>query len=76
MKNNQYVVVIEQDEDGIYIAKVPNLPGCHTYGKTLDELNKNLEEVIQLWLKDKKEKITPLKFHSIQFFEIQKPIHA
>lgn len=50
-KNN---VLIEQDEDGVYIAKVPGLPGCHTYGHNLDELNKNLKEVITLWQAHKK----------------------
>ncbi|MDP3975354.1 MAG: type II toxin-antitoxin system HicB family antitoxin [bacterium] len=75
MKKNQYVVVIEQDEDGVYIARVPDLPGCHTYGKTLDELDKNLEEAIALWVKNQKEATPPLKFHSLQFFELKAEGH-
>lgn len=69
MKKQQFVVVIEQDEDGVYIAKVPDLPGCHTYGRSLEELNKNLEEVIGLWKKNHKKIQEPLRFHGIQIFE-------
>lgn len=32
-----YTVIIEQDEDGIYIAKVPDISGCYTQGKTVAE---------------------------------------
>ena len=71
MKKTQYVIVIEQDENGVYIAKVPDLPGCHTYGNTLDELNKNLEEVITLWVKNEKTASNPMKFHSIQLFDLK-----
>ncbi len=41
-------VIIEQDEDGTYLASVPSLQGCHTQGETLEELNKNLQEVVEL----------------------------
>lgn len=43
-----FSVIISQDEDGVYIGSVPELRGCHTYGKTLPELYKNLEEVVAL----------------------------
>ena len=33
----KYRVIIEQDEDGIYVAEVPALPGCISQGKTRDE---------------------------------------
>lgn len=49
--NRLDLVVIEKDEDGTYIAKVPDFPGCHTYGETLDELNENLQDLISLWRK-------------------------
>ena len=41
-------VLIEQDEDGMYIGSVPSLRSCYTQGKTLRELYKNLEEVVEL----------------------------
>lgn len=46
MKN--YTVYIEQDENGVYIGSIPSLPGCYTQGDTIDELIKNLKEVITL----------------------------
>ena len=46
----EFTVIIEQDEDGIYIASVPELPGCHTQAETLDELNRRTKEAIELYL--------------------------
>jgi predicted RNase H-like HicB family nuclease len=46
----EFTVIIEQDEDGIYIASVPELPGCHTQAETLDELNRRIKEAIELYL--------------------------
>ena len=43
-------VIIEQDEDGGYIGKVPELKGCLSQGDTLDELMKNIKEAIELCL--------------------------
>ena len=45
-----FEVLIEQDEDGVYVAHVPVLPGCHTQGKTLAEARRNIKEAILLWL--------------------------
>jgi predicted RNase H-like HicB family nuclease len=43
-------VVIEQDESGAFIADVPVLPGCHTFGATKEEALVNIREAIQLYL--------------------------
>lgn len=43
-------VLVEQDEDGGYIGKVPELKGCLSQGDTLDELMKNIKEAIELCL--------------------------
>ena len=59
-----YTVLIEQDEDGIYVAKVPDITGCHTQGKTVSEVMKRIKEAIQSCSKD--EDIEPLKFIGIQ----------
>jgi len=48
----QYNVVIEQDEDGYYVGIVPELPGCHTQAKSLDELRKRIKEAIELYLEN------------------------
>jgi predicted RNase H-like HicB family nuclease len=45
--------VIEKDADtGLYVGYVPGFPGAHPQGETLDELNKNLREVIGMLLAD------------------------
>jgi len=44
---------IEKDpETGLYVAIVPGIPGAHTQAKTLDELQKNLKEVVELCLEE------------------------
>ena len=46
-------VIVERDpETGIFVGSVPGWPGAHTQGATLDELQKNLREVIAMLLED------------------------
>ncbi len=47
MENYQFTVVIEPDEEGFH-AYVPALPGCHTFGMTIDEARANILEAIGL----------------------------
>ncbi len=47
-----FTVIIEQDEDGYYVATVPALRGCHTQAKSQDVLIKRVREVIGLYLED------------------------
>ena len=47
-----YRVVIEQDEDGIYVAECPSLPGCISQGKTRDEATKLLDKFHDLLTTD------------------------
>lgn len=46
----QFKVLIERDEDGWYVASVPELPGCHTQAKTLETLRPRIKEAIELVL--------------------------
>ena len=49
MKN--YTAVVQKDIDtGLYVGYVPGFPGAHSQGESLDELNRNLREVIELLL--------------------------
>jgi|GEM_PF-453884 len=48
--SNQYSVVIEKGADGVFVASVPQLPGCHTQAESLDELMDRIREAILLWL--------------------------
>lgn len=49
----RFDVVVRRDEDGYYVATVPELPGCHTQAKSLDELMSRIREAILLYLKQK-----------------------
>lgn len=48
MTSYQYTVVIEPDEEGGFHAFVPALPGCHSFGETVDEARANITEAIEL----------------------------
>ena len=50
----QYRVLIEQDEDGIYVADVPALPGCISQGTTRTEAINNIKEAIAGYLESLK----------------------
>jgi predicted RNase H-like HicB family nuclease len=43
----KYRVLLEQDEDGVFVAEVPALPGCISQGATRDEALANIREAIQ-----------------------------
>ena len=48
-----YTAIVEKDKDtGLYVGHVSGLPGAHTQGETLDELCRNLQEVMELLLDD------------------------
>jgi predicted RNase H-like HicB family nuclease len=46
----KYRVLIEQDEDGVFVAEVPSLPGCISQGQTREEATENIKEAIELYL--------------------------
>jgi predicted RNase H-like HicB family nuclease len=57
MKIYEFTAQIEKDPDtGLYVGNIPNVPGAHTQAKTLDELNKNLKEVLELCLEEMSKK--------------------
>ena len=46
----KYRVLIEQDEDGVYVAEAPSLPGCISQGQTREEAVENIREAIAAYL--------------------------
>lgn len=49
----EYTAVVEKCPDtGVYVGYVPGFPGAHTQAETLDELNENLREVLEMLLED------------------------
>jgi len=47
MLSKKYKVVINKDEDGVYVVECPSLPGCISQGKTKKEALKNIKEAIK-----------------------------
>jgi predicted RNase H-like HicB family nuclease len=55
MERYRFQVVIEQDEDGYYVAHVPALKACYTQGKTFEEAMENIREVIAMCVQELRE---------------------
>ena len=70
MKKYQFTVLIEQDEDGVYVAKVPQLRGCHTQGKTVEQVLDRIKEAIDLCLEVDKDELIPTRFIGVQQIEV------
>jgi len=46
----KFRVLVEPDEDGVFVAEVPSLPGCISQGKTREEALRNAREAAQLYV--------------------------
>ena len=75
-KTYQYQVVFEQDEDGVYIADVPALPGCHSFGYTLEEAEKNIQEAIEGYLEARLQVGDPLPPEESSVFSLTKVVQV
>ena len=53
VKNYQFPVIVEKDEDGFYVLECPLFKGCYTQAKSLDKGLENIKEVIKLCLEEK-----------------------
>ncbi len=62
-----FVVYIEQDDDGIYIGTIPTIPNCYAQGETKEEMLNNLTEVIKLCIRN----IPEETFSNSHFIETQ-----
>ncbi|MFW5704900.1 MAG: type II toxin-antitoxin system HicB family antitoxin [Nanoarchaeota archaeon] len=65
----KYTIIVEKDDEGNYVGYVPELQGCYTEGSTLDELLKNMKEVISVWVEIDKD-LSPLEFVGVQTIEV------
>ncbi|MGC2658063.1 MAG: type II toxin-antitoxin system HicB family antitoxin [Bryobacteraceae bacterium] len=63
----QFDVVIERDEEGMYVGSVPQLPGCHTQGESLDQLMERMREAVELCLE-----VEGIPAESLEFIGIQR----
>ncbi|MBW4574743.1 MAG: type II toxin-antitoxin system HicB family antitoxin [Aphanothece sp. CMT-3BRIN-NPC111] len=64
----EFYVIIERDEDGYYVAEVPQIKACYSQGETIDELLSNIKEVIELCLEEEGDENIP------EFVGIQKVV--
>ena len=55
MKTYHLPVLVEVDEDGVFIVSCPLYKGCHSYGKTIDEAMTNLREVVEMCIEEEKQ---------------------
>lgn len=62
----EFDVVIERDADGLYVASVPALPGCHTQAGSLDVLMARVEEAVALCLEVEQAEGEALTFVGVQ----------
>lgn len=69
-KIRNFTVLIEQDEDGIYVAKVPDIQGCYTQGKTIQQAMYRIKEAVQVCLEADKEEPHQMKFIGLQQIEV------
>lgn len=51
-KERQFPIILEQDEDGIYIVSCPLFNACRSYGETVEEAMENIREVIDMCLEE------------------------
>lgn len=68
----RYTVVLEQEDDGGYVAIVPALPGCVSQGDHRDQALANIREAIELYLEDCREAGDPIPTEAgKEFVEIE-----
>ncbi len=51
----KFKIIIERDEDGIFIATCPSLQGCYSQGETLEEVIENIKDAIKLHIEARKD---------------------
>jgi predicted RNase H-like HicB family nuclease len=62
----EFNVIVERDEEGYYVASVPELPGCHTQARSLDKLMERIREAIELCLEVKGDLPPEAEFIGVQ----------
>jgi predicted RNase H-like HicB family nuclease len=62
----EFTVLIEKDEEGWYVATVPDIQGCYTQGKTIPQVLERIREAIEACMEADNEEMKPLKFIGIQ----------
>ncbi|MGZ8557161.1 MAG: type II toxin-antitoxin system HicB family antitoxin [Chitinophagaceae bacterium] len=75
MKTYHLPIIVETDEDGIFIVSCPVFKGCHSYGKTIDEALNKLKEVVEMCIEEQPE-VEQNKFIGVREMEFKIPASA
>jgi predicted RNase H-like HicB family nuclease len=75
MKKYHLPIIVETDEDGIFIVSCPLFKGCHSYGKTIDEALENLKEVVEICIAEQPFE-EENKFIGVREMEFKMPVSA
>ena len=70
-KVHNFVVLIEQDSDGWFVANVPDIQGCATQGKTVAQALERVKEAIQVCIEAERKEFPQLKFIGVQQIEVR-----
>jgi predicted RNase H-like HicB family nuclease len=73
-KTLHFPIIVEQDEDNIYIVSCPAFKGCHSQGKTIEEALDNIREVIEMCMEEENEGIASESNSFIGFREVEVPL--
>ena len=65
-RTRAFIVVVERDEEGYYVATVAERPGCHTQARSLDKLMERIREAIELCLEVERDVAATMEFVGVQ----------
>ncbi len=65
-RRREFSVIVHRDEEGLYVARVPELRGCHTQARSLDKLMERIREAIELWLEVEGPSASEAEFIGVQ----------
>ncbi|MDY0223538.1 MAG: type II toxin-antitoxin system HicB family antitoxin [Desulfobacterium sp.] len=68
---NEFYVVIEKDEDGFFVGEVPALKGCYAQGRDVEDLMRNMRDVIGMCLEDETNPVIQNEFIGVQKVSIE-----
>ena len=68
--SKHFPILIEQDEDGVYIVGCPIFQGCRSYGETIEDAMENIKEAIALCIEEEQEEATRTTFIGIRDLEL------
>lgn len=71
-----FPVLVRRDEDGVYVATVPDLPGCHAQGRTMEEVLERAREAILLCLEDESDPLPPAPMQDFVLATVTVPLPA